>query len=1085
MIHPKRGPTFVLLSTGFAGTFAPEPGIDFAPIGTLGDQVTLTLQLNLPPGATRLSFDFNFLSAEFPDYVGTVFNDSFSAVLTDSSGVHEIARSSVNSAAFIAASASNAGGSGFDIFTEDPADVDTDFPGGLPDAGLTGFRSVNVPLAGGGPATLTLTIADLGDGILDSAVVLDNLVISSVEIVDPNPQFLSGGEVIGNTETLAKGGDPREAAAADGVTKVLLRASVEGPGTMQFCLHDAIAPVDGGLLLIGGSGRANCVTALVVNTSQGFRAYALYHVPLTFNRGGDETLGERSFSFRGRFMSDDGDIQESETPFKIVRPPVVLVHGLWSGSGTWTFPLATDARFSVTLADYTGTNASHFSTNLLVPFTYIREAVVRERLNNDAATQVDIAGHSMGGILSRNHTSLPNYERNDNFNAGDLHTLMTLNTPHTGSPLGNLIQGIRAIPVVGGIFESGMAAINHPVDQGAIEDLAKGSAAIGAIQHTPVPGHALVGTGGSDALTLIPGPIGTIYTVINFFADLTGLFEGLQHDGIVGRRSQEGGMPAGATTVFGGLSSIHTSVTGNSAYSARLVELLNSSPTGAQFAEFPAPAGLPLLSPVGPRSMRERFPTPVLTRVSTAGSLTITSPPDGTQVAPGQIVHVTVQPGLSQMIDRVLLTGPEVAKVDDAAPFEIDLAIPDEADGRFPLFAIGHDTSGSFVTSNTVTLRVVPSAALTSVSILPRDPILFAIAETRALTVLGHFNDGITRDISRSETGTSYLTSDGGIAGVSSQGIVSAAGRGGATIVARNGSVQDSVSVRVELANIAPVADAGPNQTVPVGAFVTLDGTHSSDPDSGPEPLKFEWTQIAGPAVFLAGAATATPSFTASVAGSYTFSLVVNDGATDSLPASVTVRAGLPELTELSPARIWIGLKNGDDTGTQFDLKVELLKNGAPVGSGLKRCVTGVARNPASAKEAVVAFDAFGAVPVVSGDVLALRASTRIGTNPDGTKCSGPGGSHNSAVGLRLYYDAASRASRFDATITPDASRDLYLHSNGGVCGSAESSGVTTRFLDGNAPVSANAKCKDSGAVNFSGGNPFSAIGTWSLAPLP
>lgn len=184
----------------------------------------------------------------------------------------------------------------------------------------------------------------------------------------------------------------------------------------------------------------------------------------------------------------------------------------------------------------------------------------------------------------------------------------------------------------------------------------------------------------------------------------------------------------------------------------------------------------------------------------------------------------------------------------------------------------------------------------------------------------------------------------------------------------------------------------------------------------------------------------------------------------------------------LSPAHVWVGLKNSDDVGTQFDLKVEFLKNGSPVASGLQRCVTGVALNPALAKETIVPFDAFGAVPIASGDVLALRVSTRIGTTPAGAKCSGPGGSHNSALALRLYHDSASRASRFDATLPPSPNKDLYLHSDGGPCGGTQG---TNRILDANAPAAANAKCKDSGKVNFAGGNPFSVIGTWSLAPLP
>jgi len=95
------------------------------------------------------------------------------------------------------------------------------------------------------------------------------------------------------------------------------------------------------------------------------------------------------------------------------------------------------------------------------------------------------------------------------------------------------------------------------------------------------------------------------------------------------------------------------------------------------------------------------------------------------------------------------------------------------------------------------------------------------------------------------------------------------------------------------------------------------------------------------------------------------------------------------------------------------------------------------------------------------------------------------GGSHNNAVGLRLYYDSVSRQSRFDWTITPNANQNEYLHSDGNPCTSAESTGVTTRYLDETPPTAANAKCKDSVALNFAGGNPLKVIGTWSHAPQP
>jgi uncharacterized repeat protein (TIGR01451 family) len=212
-----------------------------------------------------------------------------------------------------------------------------------------------------------------------------------------------------------------------------------------------------------------------------------------------------------------------------------------------------------------------------------------------------------------------------------------------------------------------------------------------------------------------------------------------------------------------------------------------------------------------------------------------------------------------------------------------------------------------------------------------------------------------------------------------------------------------------------------------------------------------------------------------------------NDTVTDSVVVIATLK--LP-----SDVHAWIGLRNSDDQGTQFDIQVELLQNGTPVFTGLRRCITGLTRTPTFAFDAVIPWTVTPPVPIASGDVLALRISTRIGTTPANTKCPGPGGSHNNAVGLRLYYDSASRASRLDETIGPDPSKDFYLHSDGAVCpnGDGESPGVTNRFLDGTAPVAPVAKCKQSGVINFNGGNPFAFVGllpvpagTWSQAPLP
>jgi hypothetical protein len=157
----------------------------------------------------------------------------------------------------------------------------------------------------------------------------------------------------------------------------------------------------------------------------------------------------------------------------------------------------------------------------------------------------------------------------------------------------------------------------------------------------------------------------------------------------------------------------------------------------------------------------------------------------------------------------------------------------------------------------------------------------------------------------------------------------------------------------------------------------------------------------------------------------------------------------------------WVGLKNSDDQGTQFDLRAELYINDILVSQGETLCVTGITRNPLYAKEVTVPFDPISNGIYNLGDVLYLRVLTRIGTNPDGSKCSG----HNNAVGLRLYYDSPTRPSGIGAEISPDPLKDYFLHS---------------ASFDDASPTGA-IKYKDSSGVNYKNGNQWKEIGVWQM----
>ncbi len=98
--------------------------------------------------------------------------------------------------------------------------------------------------------------------------------------------------------------------------------------------------------------------------------------------------------------------------------------------------------------------------------------------------------------------------------------------------------------------------------------------------------------------------------------------------------------------------------------------------------------------------------------------------------------------------------------------------------------------------------------------------------------------------------------------------------------------------------NRPPIADAGEDMTFVLGEEVQLDGSASSDPDLGPEPLGFSWsfTTLPTDSVLgnenIVGSDADLASFLPDVVGTYVIDLLVSDGAesgvdTDSLRVTI------------------------------------------------------------------------------------------------------------------------------------------------------------------------------------------------------
>jgi len=105
-------------------------------------------------------------------------------------------------------------------------------------------------------------------------------------------------------------------------------------------------------------------------------------------------------------------------------------------------------------------------------------------------------------------------------------------------------------------------------------------------------------------------------------------------------------------------------------------------------------------------------------------------------------------------------------------------------------------------------------------------------------------------------------------------------------------SSADSITITSTTANIAPIANAGVDQTVTTTQQVQLDGSLSDDANN--DPLNFSWSftsRPSGSSASLSSTSVENPTFVPDLDGAYALSLTVDDNLLDSVADSVTITA--------------------------------------------------------------------------------------------------------------------------------------------------------------------------------------------------
>lgn len=299
-------------------------------------------------------------------------------------------------------------------------------------------------------------------------------------------------------QTLGLFGRVVQGVAADGVSEVFVRIPAVSVGDQftitlfndqQPALQSDSPSEDGALGSPGGTSFTQSqitAAAIAVTTPNGQQvpvAFAVYRAPLDFARQNpdasyktgtcgsitntDDNLACRSVSLQ---IQNQTQGTTATLPISILRAPVVMIHGLWDNWQTWnnfsplvTGPNTVDPRFSIGRASYDfsvgslitasspsyspsqlkGVNANSLGFAFNGPYVLgqISGWIANFKQGQNplgiaaAGVQADIVAHSMGGDITRTIVLQLSFLSNDTFGQGNIHKLITIDTPHLGSPL--------------------------------------------------------------------------------------------------------------------------------------------------------------------------------------------------------------------------------------------------------------------------------------------------------------------------------------------------------------------------------------------------------------------------------------------------------------------------------------------------------------------------------------------------------------------------------------------------------------------------------------------------------------------------
>lgn len=439
----------------------------------------------------------------------------------------------------------------------------------------------------------------------------------------------------------------------------------------------------------------------------------------------------------------------------IIRPPVLLIHGLNSDYKCFSQLQAQllDTELYKTgqayCVDYSPTNQAAFEENSHVLPNSIKGIKRDWTEKGYAVSKLDIVGHSMGGILSRLYLQSSYYD-------DDIHKLITLNTPHSGSHGANVLVKHPKIRELIGL--NGKAVDDLQVSSYATRTLLNDSS---VSKKNIVPSHAIITetTVLSEAIKrlknpfysaiscafLLEKPIFTLNGVIEYTRFNNWLHNDVYNDDndlVVAVNSQRGGLNS-STVVH---NEWHCGSPDNETVRSNIFRLLLLPSTDASFS---TQGFNPLTLDYGKnaKDMSAKLRSSVINK----DSVYFISPEiNATTISRDSItIEVARTADVKNLIFMAIESQDSVYLKDTTATsMRFKYHIPTSVVGNIPMYVFGADTLGNeYIDSISITIS--PNATAQSLAITYPDDATLEISQglKSSVRVSCLFSDNVNRDI--------------------------------------------------------------------------------------------------------------------------------------------------------------------------------------------------------------------------------------------------------------------------------------------------------------------------------------------------